>query len=141
MLSINISELVLTVLNFLLLLFVLNRLLFKPLIAFMDARQARIDAGLNKEHSAEDEAKSNREHNQALEEQRRREAEQRIAESGAEDQRLHEQFVRRLNDTEQAELKAAKEDMEHFEDQERAELESLEDELARLLAARLSGGD
>ena len=38
MLSINISELVLTILNFLLLWFLLNKFLFKPVIRFTEER-------------------------------------------------------------------------------------------------------
>ena len=54
MLSINISELIWTVINFLLLLFLLRRFLYRPICRFMDARQARIDAGLEKERAAQD---------------------------------------------------------------------------------------
>lgn len=54
MLSINISELIWTVINFLLLLFLLRRFLYRPICEFMDARQARIDEGLNKERAAQD---------------------------------------------------------------------------------------
>ena len=46
MISINISELIWTVINFLLLVLLLNRFLYKPVISFMENRQARIDAGL-----------------------------------------------------------------------------------------------
>ena len=52
MLTINVSELVLTVINFFLLLFLLKRFLYTPLIAFMDARNARIEAGLEQERAA-----------------------------------------------------------------------------------------
>ena len=45
MLSINISELVLTIASFFLLYFLLNTFLFKPVMKFMDERQARIDKG------------------------------------------------------------------------------------------------
>ena len=44
--SINISELIWTVICFFVLLFVLKALLFNPLIKFMDERKARIDQGL-----------------------------------------------------------------------------------------------
>ena len=44
--SINISELIWTVICFFVLLFVLKALLFNPLIKFMDVRMARIDQGL-----------------------------------------------------------------------------------------------
>ena len=43
MLSINISELLLTVLSFFVLMFLLNKLLFKPVIRFREERQSRMD--------------------------------------------------------------------------------------------------
>lgn len=52
MLTINLSELILTVANFFLLLFLLKRFLYTPLITFMDARNARIEAALEQERSA-----------------------------------------------------------------------------------------
>ena len=52
MLSINISELIWTVINFFLLFFLLRHFLYKPICEHMDARQARIDAGLEKEREA-----------------------------------------------------------------------------------------
>lgn len=53
MLSINISELIWTIINFFLLLFLLRHFLYKPICEHMDARQARIDAGLAKEREAQ----------------------------------------------------------------------------------------
>ena len=52
MLSINLSELIWTIINFFLLFFLLRRFLYKPICEHMDARQARIDAGLEKEREA-----------------------------------------------------------------------------------------
>ena len=52
MISINISELIWTVINFFLLLCLLNRFLYKPVISFMEQRQARIDAKLREEEEA-----------------------------------------------------------------------------------------
>lgn len=54
MLTINIWELLWTVVNFFLLLFILRNLLYKPLVRFMDERQARIDAGLSAEKAAQE---------------------------------------------------------------------------------------
>ena len=53
MLSINISELIWTIINFFLLFFVLKRFLFGPLLSFMDARQAKIDAGTEAQREAQ----------------------------------------------------------------------------------------
>ena len=52
MISINISELIWTVINFFLLLFLLNRFLYQPVIRFMEGRQARIDGKLAEEQDA-----------------------------------------------------------------------------------------
>ena len=43
--SINVSEVIWTVICFFALLFILKKFLFGPLVKFMDERQARIDAG------------------------------------------------------------------------------------------------
>lgn len=43
MLTINISELLLTVLSFFILMFLLNKLLYKPVISFREQRQKRMD--------------------------------------------------------------------------------------------------
>lgn len=52
MLTLNLSELILTVINFFVLLFLLKRFLYGPLIAFMDQRNARIQAALEQERTA-----------------------------------------------------------------------------------------
>ena len=52
--SINFSEVIWTVICFFALLFVLKKLLFDPLIRHMDARQSKIDAGLQEARRAED---------------------------------------------------------------------------------------
>ena len=44
--SINISELIWTVICFLVLLFVLKKLLYDPIIRVMDARNAEVEGGL-----------------------------------------------------------------------------------------------
>ena len=59
MLSINISELVLTIISFFILLFLLNKFLFTPVSKFMAERQARLDASLEKEREASGEVAEN----------------------------------------------------------------------------------
>ena len=54
MISINPWELLWTIINFFLLYFILKNLLYKPLLKFMDERQARIDAGLAAEKKAQE---------------------------------------------------------------------------------------
>ena len=52
MFTINVSELLLTILNFFVLFFLLRRFLFRPLIAFMEQRKSRLDAGMAQEQRA-----------------------------------------------------------------------------------------
>ena len=54
MLSINISELLLTVLSFFVLMFLLNKLLFKPVIRFREERQSRMDESFRQESLAKE---------------------------------------------------------------------------------------
>ena len=55
--SINISELIWTVICFFVLLVVLKKLLFDPLVSFMAARDARIQDGLNAGRTAQQHTK------------------------------------------------------------------------------------
>ncbi len=59
MISINISDLIWTIINFLLFCFLLNHFLFKPVLRFMDDRQARVDAKLSEKREAEALAEEN----------------------------------------------------------------------------------
>ncbi len=54
MLTINISELLLTILSFFILMFLLNRLLFKPVISFREQRQKRMDDCYEQERIAKE---------------------------------------------------------------------------------------
>ena len=54
MLSINISELLLTVLSFFVLMFLLDKLLFKPVIRFREQRQSRMDESFRQESLAKE---------------------------------------------------------------------------------------
>ena len=54
MLTINISELLLTVLSFFILIFLLNKLLFKPVISFREQRQKGIDDCFEQERQAKE---------------------------------------------------------------------------------------
>lgn len=53
--EINISELILTIVNFVVLMLLLNKFLYKPIVRFMDERKARIQAGLDEEATAKKE--------------------------------------------------------------------------------------
>lgn len=57
--SINVSEVIWTVICFFALLFILKKFLFGPLISFMDERQTRIDAGKAANREAEESKQKN----------------------------------------------------------------------------------
>ena len=120
MLSINVSEIIWTVICFFVLLFVLKKFLFGPLIKFMDNRQARIDAGAAAQRETEALLEENRaameeswrarnEEAKALLDQSNAEAEEERAKAVAEAQsaaREAEKEVRDQIQTEREELLA-----------------------------------
>ena len=59
MLSINISELIWTIINFFLLYFLLRHFLYRPVVRFLDARRARLDEAREKESEARTAAEEN----------------------------------------------------------------------------------
>ena len=137
MLSINISELIWTVINFLLLLFLLRRFLYRPICRFMDARQARIDAGLEKERAAQDALR---------EEEARQDEEQQEARARAKS--LLQQTETVTAEESREALLAARQELREAEEQARERLQAdsrreevrlaeAEPALAALLARRL----
>ena len=139
MLSINISELIWTVINFLLLLFLLHHFLYKPICRHMDARQARIDAGMAQERQAR-EALDAEDRRLADELQKARE-QGRIALRDAEAQQAREgeEALRRAKATAREQEKEAQEQMQDQIRQEGDRLSAAEPALAELLARRLLG--
>lgn len=137
MLSINPSEVIWTILCFFALLFVLDRLLYRPLVRFMDERKARIDAGLNEEAAAraaieEDERDLEREREERLQEAKDelRAEKDRSEERRVEALREAKQFA--AETTEQGKSEAAA-----LREQTDRELQLRRDELAGRLAERL----
>ena len=138
MLSINISELLLTVLSFFVLMFLLNKLLFKPVIRFREQRQSRMDESYRQEKLAKEQQA------QAQEEARQQRlaglkqaqdiAEQTQAQAGAEWQTAEKQIEQEA----QAAMAQAAEDTETLCAAGSRSLEQHRHELARTLADRLS---
>ncbi|MBQ1459424.1 MAG: ATP synthase F0 subunit B [Oscillospiraceae bacterium] len=135
--SINISEMIWTIICFFALLFVLNTFLFKPLIRFMDERRSRIDAGLEEARRAEE---AREEARQAAEESwsaRSLEARHLITQGKLEDDKLHtstveEAHLRVAQAREEAQAAVARE-----ESQAREEARLAGRELTETLADRL----
>lgn len=138
MLSINISELVLTIISFFILLFLLNKFLFTPVSKFMAERQARLDASLDKEREASGEVAENQKRVEAEKAAKRDEAKTILANQRTEDGKKHEEFVRQLNAGNASERQSAKARVDEMEKDARAQLDSDRDELVKTLAERLA---
>lgn len=137
MLTINVSEVILTVINFFLLYFLLKRFLYEPLIKFMDERQARIDEGEAKKQQALDSVKESERRMEDQLTESREEAKRIIAEAKASDDAALAELGEKLR---QSRLEAMQENEKHVDalrKEESAELNSRSNELAELLAARL----
>ena len=137
MLSINLSELVLTIISFFLLLFLLNKFLYTPVLKFMRERQARIDAGLEKERAANAEAAENKKRIEDAKTQRREEAKAILAKQRTDDGRAHEECAKQLLKDSAKERQEARVRVEAMAKDAKAKLDTEKDELANALAERL----
>lgn len=137
MLSINLSELVLTIISFFLLLFLLNKFLYTPVLKFMRERQARIDAGLEKERAANAEAAENEKRIEDAKTQRREEAKTILAKQRTDDGRAHEECAKQLLKDSAKERQEARVRVEAMAKDAKAKLDTEKDELANALAERL----
>ena len=139
MISINISELIWTVINFFLLLVLLKRFLYTPILRFTAERQARIDAGLEAERAAQAQLRENEERLAEKKAESRQEAKrimQSVEEAAAE---RREEALRQARE---AADEGRKREADRLELQRREEAERLtmaQGELAQLLAGRLLG--
>lgn len=137
MLSINLSELVLTIISFFLLLFLLNKFLYTPVLKFMRERQARIDAGLEKERATNAEAAENEKRIEDAKTQRREEAKAILAKQRTDDGRAHEECAKQLLKDSAKERQEARVRVEAMAKDAKAKLDTEKDELANALAERL----
>lgn len=137
MLSINFSELFWGIFNFFLLLFLLNRFLYKPLIKFMDDRKARIDAGLDEEKKALEEEQANNDGIEAALDEKRVEAKSIIEKAGAEDKVSHSQAISEARSDAEKTVLDARENAANVEKQLEERVKQQSQELARLLADKL----
>lgn len=137
MLTINVSEVILTVINFFLLYFLLNRFLYTPLIRFMDERQARIAAGEDVRKRALDAAHESEAH---MDEELRKSREEAMritaGAAGSEDSELAERG-RLLHESRHRAAQESRERIELLRREESAELNAKSGALAQLLASRL----
>lgn len=137
MLSINFSELFWGIFNFFLLLFLLNRFLYKPLIKFMDDRKARIDAGLDEEKKALEEEQANNDGIEAALDEKRVEAKSIIEKAGAGNKVSHSQAISEARSDAEKTVLDARENAAKVEKQLEERVKQQSQELARLLADKL----
>ena len=137
MLSINISELVLTAISFFLLFFLLKRFLYDPLLRFMDERNARIEEGLD----AEKQALAAVQANEMLLEAKRKESmdqAKHIAEQArSADEQRREAALQQARQSAGESRSRAREEVCRLQESESEKLRDSETELASLLADRL----
>ena len=137
MLSINISELVLTAISFFLLFFLLKNFLYDPLIRFMDERNARIEEGLD----AEKQALAAVQANEMLLEAKRKESMDRakhIAElAQSADEQRREAVLQQAWQSAEESRRRAREEACRLQESESGKLKADENALAALLADRL----
>ena len=137
MLTINASELVLTIASFFLLLFLLKKLLYDPVTSFMEQRQARIDAGLLEAQQADERVEQLKTENQRQLEDTRKQADTLVAQGKAADEQQLIENIRLLQQQSQSASAEAKAQAEKLREKGKEELSAISPRLAELLAERL----
>ena len=139
MLSINVSELIWTIVNFFLLYFLLKHFLYTPVVRFLDARQARLDEAEKKEADARavtEELEKKIEDDKAL---RREEAAALLSASQREDAERSRGALAEAKAEAARAMESGSERLRSEQEAERAALLSETDELAEALAGQLLG--
>ena len=131
MLTINISELLLTVLSFFILMFLLNKLLYKPVISFREQRQKGIDDCFQQERQAKEKLAETRKDLDCRRSESLKEAAGILAEARSQAAREAEDTAKQAqSQAEEKMLQAARE----AEELRRAESKALEEQSSRLAA-------
>ena len=141
MLSINVSELIWTIVNFFLLYFLLKHFLYTPVVRFLDARQARLDEAREKEAQARAAADENEKEIEAGKALRRAEAAELLAEAQRGDAERSRQTFAEAKEEAARSLEEANAALRSEQERERAALDSDTPKLAAILAERLLGGE
>lgn len=139
MLSINISELVLTIISFFLLLFLLNKFLYTPVLRFMRERQARIDASTEAARLAQSEAAELSARIDGEKSAKRDEAKALVAAQRAEESKAESDFAKALQAQSAKDRRDARARIDAEAKDISAQLDAEKDALARTLADRLIG--
>ena len=141
MFSINLSELIWTVINFFLLLFLLNRFLYKPLTGFMAERQARINEGLQKEQDAKACIEKNEERLLEKKAESQEEAKKLLAQNAEKLEKYSAEMLKEAKKASVQDRKTSEEALAEKQEQTAEQLRAAAPELATVLAERLLGGE
>ena len=139
MISINVSDLIWTIINFLLLCILLNHFLYKPVLRFMDDRQARMDAKLAEKREAEALAAENEARLEAEKAKSRDEAKRILTQADAESGERHTALMLQARTDAAQEQKDAEAALEVRREKTAEKLSEAAPELAGLLAGHLLG--
>ena len=139
MISINISDLIWTIINFLLLCILLNHFLYKPVLRFMDDRQARVDAKLSEKRDAEAQAAENDARLEAEKAKSRDEAKRILTQADADTEEQHAAAMLQAREDAVQDRKDAEADLEARREKTAEKLGEATPELADLLARHLLG--
>ncbi len=135
--SINVSELIWTILCFFVLLFVLKKLLFDPIIRVMDARNADVEDGLE----AGRQAKQARDENDAALQQARRETAQQagaiVQKAKSADEKARQEAISAARQASAQSMKDTREQLREEEAAVSADLEGELSDMVELLAGAL----
>ena len=135
--SINPSELIWTVINFFLLLFLLKHFLYNPVLRFMADRDARMNAKLSEEKDAQAKVKENDERLQGEKARSREEAKRILAQSGDELEKRHTARMSEARAQSTQALKDGEAALAERREKTAGKLQEATPELAALLAKRL----
>lgn len=139
MLSINLSEMIWTVINFFLLYFLLKHFLYEPVIRFTGERKARMDAKLALETDAKAQIAENEERLLAEKEKSREEAKRMLAEAGEEREKRRAATVTEARASAGKLLKDGEAELLERREKTAGKLHEAAPDMARLLAERLLG--
>lgn len=135
--SINPSELIWTVINFFLLLFLLKHFLYTSVLRFMEDRQARMDAKLNEEKQAQAKVEENDARLLSEKAKSREEAKRILAQSGDELEKRHAEAMSQARAASSQVLKDGEAALSEQREKTAEALRTATPELAELLAKRL----
>ena len=132
-----VSEIIWTVINFFLLLFLLKRFLYNPIIRFTEERQARMDAKLLEEKDAKARVAENEERILNEKTKSREEARQLLAQSADALEKQHAQGMSEARAASSKRLKDGEAELAERRDKTAEKLREATPELAALLSKRL----